>query len=148
MKVSDILKEKGSDVVMVKRTEMVCDTVKLMNAQKIGSVIVLDEKGNIAGIMTERDILSCPFKEMDIATKKVFEVMTPSDRLIIASAEDNIQYVMAMMTEHRIKHMPVMKNDQLVGLISIGDVVKALLDRSQQETKRLQDYIAGKYPEE
>jgi len=73
--------------------------------------------------------------------------MTPANKLIVASLKDNIKYVMAMMTEHRIKHMPVMKKDRLVGHISIGDVIKALLDRSQQETKRLQDYISGKYPE-
>ncbi|RKY57939.1 MAG: hypothetical protein DRP96_09205 [Candidatus Neomarinimicrobiota bacterium] len=82
-----------------------------------------------------------------MAHKKVSEIMTPANKLIVASLKDNIKYVMAMMTEHRIKHMPVMKKDRLVGHISIGDVVKALLDRSQQETKRLQDYISGKYPE-
>jgi len=147
MKVVDILNEKGTDVVSVKTTEMVCDAMKLMNSHKIGSVIVEEEDGTIAGIMTERDVLCC-HREEDVTQKKVSEIMTPADKLIVASMADNIQYVMAKMTENRIKHMPILKKDKLVGIISIGDVVKALLDRSQQETKRLQDYIAGKYPEE
>jgi len=148
MNIADILTEKGSAVVSIKKTEMVCDAMKLMTARKIGSVVVLDDNGGIAGILTERDVLRCHLEEMDVTQKKVLEIMTPADKLIVASAKDSFQYVMAMMTDHRIKHMPVMKNDQLIGIISIGDVVKALLDRSQQETKRLQDYIAGKYPEE
>jgi len=148
MNIADILTEKGSAVVSIKKTEMVCDAMKLMTARKIGSVVVLDDNGGIAGILTERDVLRCHLEEMDVTQKKVLEIMTPADKLIVASAKDSFQYVMAMMTDHRIKHMPVMKNDQLIGIISIGDVVKALLDRSQQETKRLQDYIAGKYQEE
>ncbi len=148
MNIADILTEKGSAVVSIKKTEMVCDAMKLMTARKIGSVVVLDDNGGIAGILTERDVLRCHLEEMDVTQKNVLEIMTPADQLIVASAKDSFQYVMAMMTDHRIKHMPVMKNDQLIGIISIGDVVKALLDRSQQETKRLQDYIAGKYQEE
>jgi len=127
---------------------MVCDTVKLMSKHKIGSIMVVDEQGAIAGILTERDVLCCIQDATKVVHKVVCEIMTPAEKLIVASSEDNIQYVMAMMTEHRIKHMPVMKKDQLVGLISIGDVVKASLDQSRQQTKRLQDYIAGKYPEE
>jgi len=148
MKVADILKVKGTNVVTVNTTDKVCDTMKLMTSHKIGSVIVKDEDGAIAGIMTERDVLRCHREEKDVTQKKVSEIMTPADKLIVASMTDSIQYVMAMMTEYRIKHMPVMKKGQLAGIVSIGDVVKALLDRSQQETKRLQDYIAGKYPEE
>lgn len=148
MKVTDILNEKGTDVVSVKTTAMVCDAMKLMNSHKIGSVIVVEEDGAIAGIMTERDVMCCHWEEKDVTQKKVSEIMTPADILIVASTTDHVQYVMAKMTEYRIKHMPIMKNDKLAGIVSIGDVVKALLDRSQQETKRLQDYIAGKYPEE
>ena len=148
MKVADILNKKGNEVFSVKKTEMVCDTVKLMSKHKIGSIMVVDEQGAIAGILTERDVLCCIQDATKVVHKVVSEIMTPADKLIVASLNDNIQYVMAMMTEHRIKHMPVMKEDQLVGLVSIGDVIKALLDRSQQETKRLQDYISGKYPEE
>ena len=148
MKVADILNEKGTNVVTVETSKKVCDAMKLMTSHKIGSVIVTDKKGKIAGIMSERDVLRCHQEDKDVTQKTVSEIMTPADKLIVASLGDNIQYVMAMMTEYRIKHMPVMKNDQLAGLISIGDVVKALLDRSQQETKRLQDYILGKYPEE
>jgi len=148
MKVADILSKKGSEVFSIKSTEMVCDAVKLMSAHKIGSVIAVNDQGEIAGILTERDVLCCIQDAKKVVYKTVGEIMTPADKLVVASSDDNIQYVMAMMTEHRIKHMPVMKNDQLVGLISIGDVVKASLDQSRQQTKRLQDYIAGKYPEE
>lgn len=148
MKVADILKEKGTDVVSVGAGELVCDALKLMNSHKIGAVIVKDVNDSIAGIMSERDVLLCPQKGKDVTKKRVGELMTPADKLIVASNSDNIQYIMAMMTEHRIKHMPIMKSGQLIGIISIGDVVKAMLDQSQQETKRLHDYIAGRYPEE
>ena len=74
--------------------------------------------------------------------------MTASEDLIMATPTDSVQYAMAMMTEHRIKHIPVFEEGHLAGLISIGDAVKAMLDQSAQQTRRLKDYITGAYPEE
>jgi CBS domain-containing protein len=74
--------------------------------------------------------------------------MTPAEDLITISESDPINKAMEIMTENRIKHLPVFKENKLVGLVSIGDLVKSMLEKSRQETKRLQDYISGDYPEE
>ena len=148
IKVKDLLKVKGYNVVTVKLGTKVCDAMNIMHANNIGSVVVLDEQGQIAGLLTERDILYCEEGKRDFTHVLVEDLMTPADKLIIASPNDRIQYAMAMMTEYRIKHIPVIENNKLVGIISIGDIVKALLDHSEQKAKRLQDYLSGKYPEE
>jgi len=72
--------------------------------------------------------------------------MTPRERVIIGRKTDDIQYVMTMMTTNRIRHLPILAEGKIIGLISIGDVVKALLDKSEYDKKMLEDYITGKYP--
>ncbi|MCK5146761.1 CBS domain-containing protein [bacterium] len=147
MKVKDILKNKGRDVMSITSGAGLIEAMMKMSEQKVGSLIVKDGD-SISGIITERDLLRCYQSPGEINNKKVSDYMTPSGKLIIAAPGDNVQYVMAMMTEHRIKHIPVMEEGHLAGMISIGDAVKAMLDQSVQETRRLQDYITGAYPEE
>ena len=148
MKVKDLLKYKGYEVESVSPDTNVCLVLKTMNQKRIGSVMVLDDEGKIAGILTERDLLYCRDSETEFTKMSVRDLMTPADKLIVGSPEDTLQYAMAMMTEHRIKHIPILENGTLAGIVSIGDVVKAIMDKSVQQTKRLQDYLSGTYPEE
>ena len=141
MKIKEILKVKGSDVFTVGPEDKICDTIKYFSEMKIGSSVVTDSNNSVLGIFTERDALRCFGDDFDISNKSVQELMTPYEELIIAAPDDDIQYVMSMMTEHRIKHIPIIKDGELAGIVSIGDVVKAQLKESKQITKKYLDYI-------
>ena len=147
MKVKDILKTKGRDVAAIGSDAGLVQAMQTMSEKRIGSLMVLDG-GEVMGIITERDLLRCYQTPGRVEDKKVSDFMTPADSLIVATPADSVQYAMAMMTEHRIKHIPVFEEGHLAGLISIGDAVKAMLDQSAQQTHRLKDYITGAYPKE
>jgi len=148
MKINEILKSKGHDVATINQNEKVCTAIKTFKNKRIGSLMVFDDSGKISGIITEHDIIRCNPDEEDIFDKKISALMTPFSELIIVTPDDTVQYAMSIMTNERIKHLPVMNGDKLAGMMSIGDAVKSLLEQSQRETKRLQDYISGKYPAE
>ncbi len=145
MKVKDILKDKGSEVATIGAEETVCDAVKTLVEKNIGSLLVLDEKGGITGIITERDILKqcnkCleSFKEI-----KIKDVMTKN--LIVASPDDDLDYVENIMIQNRIRHLPIISNKKLAGIISIGDLINVLRGECQVENRYLKNYISGKYP--
>jgi len=148
MKVEDILKEKGTYIYYANENSFVCKILNDFNNKKIGSCIVRDDNNKITGIMTERDALKCYNGKTDLSKIKIKEMMTPAKKLIIASFDDDIQYIMSMMTNKRIKHIPVFKDNEIFGIISIGDVVKALLKRSTQIAKTYLDHILGKTTQE
>jgi CBS domain-containing protein len=145
MKVREILKDKGAEVATVKADENVCQAVEKLVEKNIGSLLVLNEKGDIAGIITERDILrQCDkcfdsFKEL-----KVKEVMTKE--LIVASPDDDLDYVENIMIQNRVRHIPIMAGRKLEGIISIGDLINVLRGECKVENRYLKDYISGKYP--
>ena len=145
MKVKDILAVKGSEVIKVEQNKTVFEAMQVFAANRVGSLIVLDEKGGIVGILAARDILMTVLRACDkINEIKVKEVMTK--QLIIGEPEDDLNYVQAIMTENRIRHLPIIENNKLVGLVSIGDIVKAQLKETHVENRYLKEYIIGKYP--
>jgi len=145
MKVRDILRDKGTEVATIESEETICDAVRTLVEKNIGSLLVLDEKGGIAGIITERDISKqcnqCleAFKEI-----KVKDVMTKN--LIVASPDGDLDYVENIMTQNRVRHLPIILNQKLKGIISIGDLVNVLRGECKVENRYLKDYISGKYP--
>ena len=141
MKISEILARKGSDVFTLDPDDKICGAINEFSERKIGSAVIVDKTGRIAGIFTERDALHCFKEKLDFKTIPVKQMMTPQEDLIVASLDDDIQYVMSMMTEYRIKHIPIIADGELAGIVSIGDVVKAQLNESKQITKKYLDYI-------
>ncbi len=145
MKVREILKDKGVEVATVKADETVYQAVRKLVEKNIGSLLVLNEKGDIAGIITERDVLrQCDkcfdsFKEL-----KVKDLMTKE--LIVASPDDDLDYVENIMIQNRVRHLPIMAGRKLEGIISIGDLVNVLRGECKVENRYLKDYISGKYP--
>jgi len=141
MLVSDILRRKGREVVCAPPTQSVTEAADLMARKDIGSVLVLAD-GSIAGILSERDIVR-GLAESGTACldKPVSALMT--DRVVTCSPEDRIDRVMELMTEGRFRHLPVVENGRLAGLISIGDVVKSRLEEAQAEVEHLSAYVAG-----
>ena len=145
MKVKDILAEKGNRVVTIEKSTTVLDAMSIFSANRIGSLLVVDKSNDILGILAARDVLMAVIHHLDeIKTLTVDRVMTTN--LIIGTEDDEIEYIQAVMTENRIRHIPIMQGKTLKGLVSIGDVVKSLLTAKDVENRYLKDYIADKYP--
>lgn len=145
MKVKDILATKGSRVVTIELSTKVFDAMKIFSANRVGSLLVVDKDDNILGIVAARDVLMAVVNHYDnIKEISVEEIMTTD--LIVCSEDDDIEYVQAIMTENRVRHIPVLEGKELKGLISIGDLVKSQMKEVHVENKYLKDYIADKYP--
>jgi CBS domain-containing protein len=144
MKVADILKVKGSQVFSISEDQTMLEAVRMLVDKNIGGLVVLDSKGAMAGIVTERDVLrECNRRFGMLDQTRVSEVMTR--RLLTGSPADEIEAVQGMMTERRLRHLPIVEGERLVGLVSIGDVVKAVYKKAESENRDLRDLIAGKY---
>jgi len=147
MKIVDILNEKGRYLYKVGEHEQICKVLDMFREKKIGSAMVTDSNNKIIGIMTEKDAIKC-FHDFEKFTDiKIKNIMTPFENLIIAAEDDDIQYAMSIMTENRIKHLPIFHESNLTGMISIGDVVKAQLKQSKHIAKTYLDHIKGKTPQ-
>ncbi len=142
-RIGDILRRKGEDVYSVGPLATVIDAVNAMNDHRVGSVLVLED-GYPVGIFSERDVLvRVVAAHRDPRQTLVRDVMTT--RLHTAALDDNVLEVMKLMTDRRCRHIPVMDGDTLVGLISIGDLTKALQHNLRQEVRELSNYIGGPY---
>jgi CBS domain-containing protein len=143
MKVRDILSVKGDQVYTVSPHQTMQDVVRVLMAHRIGAALVVDDEGQTVGIITERDVLrECLDGADRLAGIPVREAMTRD--LIIGTTVSDIDEAMAIMTSHRIRHLPIIENGQLAGMISIGDVVKAALDETAFENGFLREYIQGR----
>ncbi|MEW6300902.1 MAG: CBS domain-containing protein [Thermodesulfobacteriota bacterium] len=140
MKIRDLLRGKGTAVVTIRPEATVHDAMTMLVNHRIGSLMVIDEQGKVLGIITERDILrECAARSEQVKSTRVQEVMTTD--LIIGVPDDEVGYVMGIMTNNRIRHLPIMAGERLEGIISIGDVVKAQLEETEFENRYLKDYI-------
>jgi len=142
-KVSEILEHKGGMVLSVAADETVFAAISLMAQVNIGAVLV-QEEDTISGIFTERDYLQKIALESRSSQKtKVGDVMTTP--VISADPGDSVQQCMETMTTCHCRHLPVVENGKLLGIVSIGDLVKKMLDEKQNEVEKLSQYITGTY---
>lgn len=142
MKVRDILTQKGNTVHSVRSDVTVYDALKIMSEKNIGAVLVVDN-GNISGIFTERDYARKLVLRGKVSKEtSVSDVMVPSP-LVTVTEEEDIPNCMNLMTNRFIRHLPVMRDKELVGVISIGDVVKNIINEQQFIIDNLGNYIAG-----
>lgn len=148
MKAKDILEEKGSAVETTTEDATVIQIITVFLEKRIGSLLVKDENDQIVGIVAPNDILRTIIIKAggadNYSIMRVKEVMTRD--IICASEEDTVDYLQAIMTENRIRHIPIVERDQLKGIVSIGDVVKAQIMEKDVENHYLRDYIESKYP--
>jgi CBS domain-containing protein len=143
MKVRDILRAKGDHVFTVSPFQTMQDVVRVLMAHRIGALLVVDEDGRTAGIVTERDVLrECLDGADRLATICVRDAMTRE--LVVGCPDHDIDAAMATMTGHRIRHLPIIDQGRVAGLISIGDAVKATLDETAYENGFLREYIQGR----
>jgi len=148
MKVEKIVENKDREVYSVHIDAIVSDALNILNEKNIGSLMVLDSAGNIQGIVTERDIMrNCYRSQTNVKGLAITDVMTPREKLIVARAEDDINDLMGAMTQNHIRHIPVVnEQDKVVGMVSIGDIIKAMLKDKDYQIRHLKDYIESKYP--
>jgi len=137
--VKDILVTKGDNVVTIDRKQSVYDAILLMDTHHIGSLVVTDN-GELVGVISERDY-ACKviIKGKQSKTTNVDEIM--SGKVVVARPETTINECMALMTGKHIRHLPVLDDGKLVGLISIGDVVKEVIDEQSFVIEQLESYI-------
>ncbi len=142
MLIAQILAAKGSQVVSTRPETTIADVASLLKQKRIGAVVVTDPDGRLCGIISERDLArgladyGAGLLKMTVAELMTAEVVT-------GSPEDGLEKLMQTMTDGRFRHLPVVKDGELIGIISIGDVVKHRLEELEAETHQLQDYIHG-----
>jgi CBS domain-containing protein len=138
MPVADILHHKGRHVSSVRSVDSVEAAVRKLYDQRIGALVVVDRWGKLAGMFSERDVIHALARHGAAAlTYEVHEIMTPD--VTTCMPADRIDDVMKLMTAHRVRHLPVMEDGELIGLVSIGDLVKHRLDEKEQEAAVLRD---------
>ncbi len=141
MLVNDILRGKSSNIETTTSQTSLMDAIEQLNEHNIGSLLVMDND-QVAGIITERDVLHAVDDDVEkLHRLTVADVMTKD--LITCGPDSNLDKIMVLMTEKRIRHLPVLDEGKLLGLISIGDVVKGRLREIETEAQDLKDYIRG-----
>jgi len=141
MKLIDILGRKGGSVVTIEKERSVLEAARSLVQHNIGALVVTDDD-RPHGIITERDILRLTARDPErVADHSVGTVMTRD--LVVASPDDELREAMGVMTARRIRHLPVVKERRLVGIVSIGDLINACLSVAEHENVHLRQYIQG-----
>jgi CBS domain-containing protein len=142
MLIAQILAGKGSKVIATRPDATIAAVAKVLKQKRIGALVVTDADGQLCGIISERDLArGLADHGARLLEMKVAELMTAE--VITCGPDDGLEMLMQTMTERRFRHLPVVKNGELIGIISIGDVVKYRLQELEAETHMLHDYIHG-----
>lgn len=145
--VREVLKAKVKEVWSILPHASVYDALKLMGEKQIGALMVIDDKGKVAGIISERDYArKVILKGKSSKETKVEEIMTPASEMFAVRPENTVEECMILMTGKHVRHLPVFEKGQFLGVVSIGDVVKSIISEQESLIEQLSGYIAGKYP--
>lgn len=144
MQVCVLLQSKGSEVVTVPPETSLADIVEVLHRHAIGAVVVSSDGRAIQGVLSERDVVAALHTDGPTALeRRASEVM--SAEVFTCGMKTTVEELMTTMTDHRVRHVPVVVDGALAGLVSIGDVVKDRISSLEHETKALHDYIANPY---
>ena len=139
--VKHLLDAKGRQIITVDPESSVLDAIKLMADKKVGALIVIQD-GKLGGIVTERDYArKVIIKGRSSESTRVDEIMTAD--VLTTTSEQTVDHCMGMMSEGRFRHLPVVEDDDVVGIISIGDLVQAIIADQNEEIEQLEHYISG-----
>lgn len=139
MKINDILQNKGREIITVSPDATVRELVALLSKHNIGALVVSHNGSSMDGIVSERDVVRHLYIDGLIAERPVRSLMT--DTVDTCEAGDTVEKVRTVMTERRIRHLPVMKNGEMVGIVSIGDIVKSTIGQLEFERDQLNSYL-------
>ncbi|HEX6550397.1 MAG TPA: CBS domain-containing protein [Gammaproteobacteria bacterium] len=142
MFVSDVLGSKGTGTVVSGENVDVATAVKIMCDNRVGAILITDPKGKVSGVLTERDILR-RFAEFGTALGAMPVSKIMSKNVLTTNPGATVQQVLETMTHKRFRHMPVIEAGTLVGVVSMGDMVKAVLEEKTQEAESLKQYITS-----
>lgn len=138
---SDVLRAKGTKVFSIRPTDNVHDAMTVMNDKGVGALLVTTDEG-VAGILSERDVArKITLGDKDARQTPVSEIMT--ERVTCVTPDFHIHEAMQVMTESRVRHLPVVRGQEVLGVVSIGDLVKAIIDDQQFTIEQLQNYISS-----
>ncbi len=142
IRIDEILNKKDRVVFTINKDQTVYDALKIMEEKEIGALPVLDERGKVVGIFSERDYArKCILKGKHSKETMVEELMT--SKVYFLTLEDKVEEAMALMTEKKVRHLPVLEGEKLIGIISIGDLVKTIIEEQKFIIKNLERYIIG-----
>jgi len=142
MILADLLRDKNHDVINIKASDCIADAATALTKNKIGALLVVNDSGNIVGIISERDIVGGIGPHgADLHDVSVSELMT--SKLVKCKPSDTVLEAMTMMTDRRVRHLPVFDGDNLAGFISIGDLVKYRISEVQAEADAMRQYISS-----
>ncbi|MEV6067431.1 CBS domain-containing protein [Nocardia sp. NPDC052001] len=142
MRISEILRRKGPDVVTVAPDATVRDLIRVLAENNVGAVVVSDDGEHIVGIASERDVVRrLHTLGADLLERPVSEIMTAV--VHTCSPDDRVESLNETMTEHRVRHLPVLQDGLMVGIVSIGDVVKSQISELETEREHLVRYLHG-----
>jgi CBS domain-containing protein len=142
MILADLLRQRSNEVFKIKAADCIADAASELTNRKIGALLVEDDSGKIVGILSERDIVGGMGPHgADLHDVAVSELMTTN--IVKCAPKDTVLEAMAMMTDRRIRHLPVFDGEDLVGLISVGDLVKCRISEVQAEAEAMRQYIAS-----
>ncbi len=141
--IKELLKGKGHNVWTVEPDDSVYDAIKLMADKEVGALMVMEGR-KLVGVISERDYArKVILNDRSSRDTKVKEIMTT--RVVYAQPEQNVNECMVLMTEKHIRHLPIMEEEKLLGVITIGDLVKSIIAQQQLTIEQLEQYISGEY---
>lgn len=142
MRISEVLRSKGAEVVTIAGEASVSRLLAVLAERNVGAVVVCGADGALTGIVSERDVVRCLHRRgAPVLDEPVSVIMTAI--VHTCSPDDRVESLRATMTEHRIRHLPVVTQGRMVGIVSIGDVVKSAISELQDEREHLEHYLHG-----
>ena len=142
MTIAQILKQKGFNVTSIEPTATIAELAQLLHEKRIGAVLVIDSAGQLVGIVSERDIVRC-LSQHGAAVLKMTAAQLMTSDLQTTTTRMTVDEALGMMTDGRFRHIPVVEDGKLIGLVSIGDVVKAKISEQEHDVDSLRAYVAG-----
>ena len=140
--VRHLLDAKGTTIISISPDASVFEAIKTMADKSIGSLVVMDRHERLVGIVTERDYArKIIIQDRSSKDTRVEEIM--STEVMTATSDDTVRSCMELMTENKVRHLPVVEDDRVIAMVSIGDLVQAVIEDQQEEIEHLEHYISG-----
>lgn len=142
LRVKDLLSEKGNEIWSIGPSQSVYQAIEMMSLKEVGALTVMSDSGELIGIVSERDYARKVILQGRLSKETLISAIMTSE--VISTDEDaSVDECMALMTHRRIRHLPVVKEGQMIGMISVGDLVKSMLLEKDQKIEQLERYVRG-----
>ncbi|MCA8900197.1 MAG: CBS domain-containing protein [Hyphomonas sp.] len=144
MTIDQILNDKGREIISVSATQTLREAAETLDTRRIGAVVALEEGGKVVGVLSERDIVRQVARNGEPALRMTVGDAMTRDVITVDSAT-KVDDALQLMTDRRIRHLPVLRNDRLIGVVSIGDLVKWKIAETEAEAEAMKSYLSAQY---